>query len=149
MSSVRSLSAGACLAAALFASSTAASDEQKIIRLEQDVRKLERIAQDQARQIEDLRRQLGNASAPSTHGDAPAADTAAKWLTLANWERVRSGVSELDVIGALGPPTQLRTGNDNARVLLYALEIGTSGFLSGSVTLKDRKVVEVQRPELR
>jgi hypothetical protein len=149
MSSVRSLLfVSACLAAAL-ASSAEASEEQKIIRLEQDVRELERIVQDQARQIEDLRRQLGNPGVPSVHSKAPVAAATAKWLTTANWQRIRSGMSELDVIDALGPPTQVRAGEDDSRVLLYAMEIGASGFLGGSVALKDRKVVEVQRPTLR
>jgi hypothetical protein len=35
------------------------------------------------------------------------------------------------------------------RVLLYALEIGSSGFLGGSVTLRDQVVVAIQKPVLR
>ena len=35
------------------------------------------------------------------------------------------------------------------RLLLYAMEIGSSGFLDGSVTLRDRMVVDVQKPVLR
>jgi len=34
-------------------------------------------------------------------------------------------------------------------VLLYALEIGSSGFLGGSVTLRDRTVAEVRPPTLQ
>jgi hypothetical protein len=57
-------------------------------------------------------------------------------------------MTELEVIGLLGPPTSMRAQSDE-RVLLYALEIGTSGFLGGSVTLRDRSVTEVQKPVLR
>jgi hypothetical protein len=57
-------------------------------------------------------------------------------------------MSELEVIGLLGPPTSMRT-TDSGRVLLYAMEIGASGFLSGRVTLRDRVVQEVQSPVLR
>jgi hypothetical protein len=35
------------------------------------------------------------------------------------------------------------------RVLFYAMEIGASGFLAGSVTLRDRSVASVQRPTLQ
>jgi hypothetical protein len=36
-----------------------------------------------------------------------------------------------------------------ARVLRYALEIGSSGFLGGSITLRERKVAEVRQPTLQ
>ena len=56
--------------------------------------------------------------------------------------------SELDVVGTLGPPTTMRVAG-GTRVLLYALEIGTSGFLGGSVILRDRAVTEVHAPTLQ
>jgi hypothetical protein len=57
-------------------------------------------------------------------------------------------MSEIEVIGMLGPPTSMRT-QGNERVLLYAMEIGSSGFLGGSVTLRDRAVSEVRPPILQ
>jgi hypothetical protein len=57
-------------------------------------------------------------------------------------------MSELEVITLLGPPTSLRE-QDGDRVLLYALEIGASGFLGGSVKLRDRAVTEVREPVLQ
>jgi hypothetical protein len=57
-------------------------------------------------------------------------------------------MSELEVISLLGPPTSMRT-TDGQRVLLYAMEIGASGFLSGRVNMRDRVVLEVQSPVLR
>ncbi len=57
-------------------------------------------------------------------------------------------MSELEVITVLGAPTSMRAeGTD--RVLLYAMEVGMSGFLAGSVTLRERVVAEVQTPMLR
>lgn len=57
MRTVDCLSSGLCVALLVGALATAAvADDQRIIRLEQDVRKLERIVQDQARQIEALQR---------------------------------------------------------------------------------------------
>jgi hypothetical protein len=38
---------------------------------------------------------------------------------------------------------------EGARVLLYAMEVGASGFLGGSVTLRERAVVEVRQPVLQ
>ena len=57
-------------------------------------------------------------------------------------------MNELEVIGLLGPPSSMRTECE-ARVLLYALEIGSSGFLVGSVVLHDRAVAEVRPPTLQ
>jgi hypothetical protein len=150
MLTARSSCFGVYMALALLVSSPATADEQKIIRLEQDVRKLERIVQEQARQIDDLRRQLDRPGFPSTSSEAPpVAAPSSKWLVARNWERIRAGMSELDVLDLLGPPNQIRPGNNGSQVLLYATEIGTSGFLGGNVTVKDGKVVEAQRPTLR
>jgi hypothetical protein len=57
-------------------------------------------------------------------------------------------MSELEVISSLGPPTSMRE-EGGARVLLYAMEIGVSGFLGGSVKLRERAVVEVAQPTLQ
>lgn len=151
MSNVRSLCHVVCAVLPLLSFTAAsATDEQKIIRLEQDVRKLERIVQDQARQIEDLRRQLGNPSAPSLPNDTRHnAEPSTKWLDAASWERIRRGMSELEVLRVLGPPTQTRPGDAGGYVLLYAMAIGNSGFLAGNVTIEDRKVVDVEPPTLR
>jgi hypothetical protein len=57
-------------------------------------------------------------------------------------------MSELEVINILGPPTSLRQEGD-ARVLLYALEIGTANFLGGSVEFRDRAVTAINKPVLK
>src|SRR5262245_60691585 len=122
------------------ASSANAVDESRFIKLEQDVRNLERIVQDLSRELDEVRRDSGRPRAPSSRpgATAPADGNPAPWLTAANWNQVRPGMSELEVISVLGPPTSMRAEND-ARVLLYAMEIGSSGFLSGSVKLSDRR----------
>ncbi|HJY42319.1 MAG TPA: hypothetical protein VJ303_13810, partial [Steroidobacteraceae bacterium] len=64
------------------------------------------------------------------------------------WERIRAGMSELEVIGVLGAPTSMRQDGDT-RVLLYAMEIGASGFLGGSVEFRDRAVTAINKPVLK
>ena len=39
--------------------------------------------------------------------------------------------------------------SSDARILLYAMEIGATGFLSGSVTFRDREVAAVEMPVLK
>jgi hypothetical protein len=139
------------LAVLLLCAPTAAlTDDLQTSRLEQDVRDLQRRVQALSRQVDELRAQLTRSSArprppPSTSAPAASSD---EWLDASKWQRVRPGMSELEVVSALGPPTSMRA-EKNERVLLYALEIGSSGFLGGSVRLRDRLVVEVQAPTLQ
>jgi len=126
-----------------------AADEQRLSFLEQEVRNLQRQVQTLSRQIDELRTRPDRPVAASSPlaGQTPPADSE-QWLDAKRWRQLRNGMSELEVIGALGPPTSMRTEGD-ARVLLYAREIGASGFLGGSITLRDRVVVEVRQPTLQ
>lgn len=129
----------------------AAADDYKVIKLEQDVRRLEQQVRDLSREISDLRRQSG-APPISTQRDQekPAPSTAPLWLQLNNWQRLRVGMSELEVVEALGAPTSARPSADGAgRTLFYALEIDSGSFLGGSVELRDRRVVEINTPVLK
>lgn len=126
----------------------AAADDFRVIKLEQDLHNLENQVQDLARQVADLKSQLTlSASQPrsSVRGTAPAAET---WLVANNWGRVRPGMSEAEVIGILGVPTTARS-EEGARVLYYAMEIGRSGLLGGRVSLRNGRVMEVNRPQLQ
>lgn len=129
----------------------AAADDYKVIKLEQDVRRLEQQVRDLSREVADLRRQTG-APPLSTPRDQeqPAPASSQPWLQAKNWQRLRVGMSELEVIAALGPPTSTRLSADGTgRVLFYALEIDTGSFLGGSVELRDRRVVEINTPVLK
>ena len=126
-----------------------AADDLKILQLEQDVRDLQRQVQAQSQQINELRSQLVARPAvqPRLPSSSPVVTSGATWLEASRWQHIRAGMSELEVIGLLGPPTTMRS-KDSERVLMYALEIGPSQFLSGSVTLRDRVVLAVQAPVL-
>jgi hypothetical protein len=129
-----------------------AQDNYKVIKLEQDMRNLERQVQELSRQLSDAQRQiaqLGGRPVARTDRSAPAAvDTSTPWLDVENWDRLRQGMTELQVIELLGRPTSMRAEGD-ARTLFYAMEIGSNGFLSGTVRLESRKVADVQKPTLR
>jgi outer membrane murein-binding lipoprotein Lpp len=127
-----------------------AANDLKVSQLEQDVRDLQRQVRAQSQQIEALRAQLLQPADRPVTSTSPTIATPGPvtWLEASRWQQLQAGMSELQVISSLGPPTSMREkGGD--RVLMYALEIGSSGFLSGSVTLHDRVVVDVQKPALR
>ncbi|MEO8061236.1 MAG: hypothetical protein ABI821_00670 [Pseudomonadota bacterium] len=126
-----------------------AAEDPRLSFLEQEVRNLNRQVQALSRQVDALRTQPRRISPESgARRAAAAADELPQWVSAAKWRGMRLGMSELEVIGALGPPTSMRE-EDGARVLLYALEIGATGFLGGSVTLRDRAVTEVRQPILQ
>jgi hypothetical protein len=131
-----------------FLPAIAAAQDHRVSYLEQEVRNLQRQVQALSRQVEELgSRPARLENRVRSVGTEPAASSNA-WLDAGKWQRLRVGMSELEVIGSLGPPTSMRAEN-GARVLFYAMEIGDAGFLSGSVTFRDGLVVEVQRPELK
>jgi hypothetical protein len=134
---------------ALLPISASAADEQRISFLEQEVRNLQRQVQSLSRQIDELRTRPDRPDMPSSavSSAAPAAGPA-QWVDAKRWAQIRPGMAELEVIRSLGPPTSMRE-EGGARVLLYAVELGASGFLGGSVTLRDRAVVEVRQPTLQ
>ena len=136
-----------------------AQDSAQVARLEQEVRQLQREVVVLSQLVTQLRAQAdrpATVAAPALVSP-PAARTPpqlnvdagqARWLDAQRWRRLRTGMSELEVIGELGPATSMR-GDDSERVLFYALEIGASGFLAGSVTLRDRVVAEIETPHLK
>ena len=123
-------------------------DEFRLSDIEQSIRTLETTVKDQARQIAELQRQSGHTILPVTTQSAVSNDS--RWVSSSNWARIKPGMEELQVIEILGAPTQPRMGDDSkSRTLLYAMEIGRSGFLSGRVTLTDGKVSSIEIPSLK
>ena len=129
-------------------------DEFRVGDLEQKVRNLETASREQARQISELQQQVYGNRRPAASESKPASDVPnagdRRWLTLANWQQIKPGMSEAQVIELLGAPTQLRVAdNDSNRILLYAMEIGSSGFLAGKVVIATGRVTVVEFPALK
>lgn len=124
-------------------------DEFRLSDIEQNLRDLQTTVREQARQITELQRQSGSKSITSTSSNANSSAGDPRWLNSAGWNRLKPGMTELQVIELLGPPTQHRSADRSTQHLLYALEIGRSGFLSGRVVLTDGKVTTIERPSLK
>lgn len=128
----------------------ALGDDFKIIKLEQDVRTLERQVGELSRQLAALQRRGPPSDASAAIREQRAAQPADNplWYSRQNWDRVQPGMAELDVIRLLGKPTTVRGAGGNS-TLFYAVEIGTAAFLSGSVDLRERRVISVSQPVLK
>ena len=138
--------------AAMCAPSAARAQVDLQVRvLENEVMRLQRELDAQSRRIDDLERNARNPSVarPPVAAARPE-DSSPAWLVSGNWDRIRTGMKELDVIALLGRPTSVRTEqNGKVRALLYALELGPTAVLAGNVQMSDAGVVEINRPVLR
>ena len=126
-------------------------DDLRVRQLESEVQRLQQQVDAQARRIERLEQaaRLAPPALPATSA-IRAPDTSPVWLTTANWDRVKTGMSALEVIAILGRPTSTRNDDDGTlRVLFYAMELGPERYLSGNIRLDDAGVVEINRPVLK
>ncbi len=67
------------------------------------------------------------------------------WHRASNWTLIKSGMSEAQVVGILGPPVSVDSSIDK-RILLYAPDANSTSTLKGSVTLIDDRVVAMTPP---
>src|SRR5688500_5895833 len=134
-----------CLFVLLGSSSALAADSNRIIALEQDVRNLERLVASLEREVRGLRQQRSSGLPGLNESNDQQGPSSDAWVDAAKWRKIRLGVSELEVIEILGRPTSMRVEGD-ARILLYAMEIGATGFLSSIVKLRDRAKEAVHMP---
>ena len=139
--------------AAIFAAPLShAQDDLRLRQLENEVMRLQRELDAQSSRIEGLERSLrtaGPSSAPIA-ATPRAADSSPAWLLTANWDRLRLGMKDLDVIALLGRPTSARAEPDSkAHTLFYALELGPNAVLAGNVRIGDTGVAEINRPTLK
>jgi hypothetical protein len=128
----------------------AAVDDYKVIKLEQDVRRLEQQVRELSRQLAELRREPADQIQTPANRTPAASASSPLWLQMKQWQALQVGMNELQVIETLGPPTSTRIAPDgDARILFYSLELAANSFLSGSVEMRDRRLVEIKIPELK
>lgn len=145
-----------CLASAALALYTATAlvaapiDEFRISELEQRIRDLETATREQARVLNQLLDQSSTKPLANLPATSAMRSEEQRWLSANQWQRVQPGMSELQVIELLGPPTQTRVSDDGrTRSLLYALEIGRSGFLTGKIDLQEHRATHIEIPQLK
>jgi len=143
----------------LFSLLSPAQDSMNYSRLELDVRQLQREVLILSQLVNQLRTRA-DLPAPAATQVLPAVPDAGRstsqeqdranprWVDAGRWRGLRTGMSELEVIEQLGPPTSTRAG-DAGVVLLYALELGSASFLAGSVRIQEHAVVAIETPVLK
>ena len=126
-----------------------AADDGRVTFLEQEVRELKRQVMALTRRLDDATTRPERLAAPERKPSPSAiSGSSTAWVDADKWRKLRPGMTELEVVGLLGPPTSMReVGGEH--VLFYALEIGAAAFLGGSVKFRDRAVTEIQQPVLQ
>jgi hypothetical protein len=128
---------------------TRAADDGRVMYLESEVRELKRQVMALTRRVDDATTRPDRLTGTGdSRADSGAAATSTSWVDATKWRKLKTGMSELEVVALLGPPTSMREV-DGARVLFYAMELGASGFLGGSVRFRERAVSEIQVPVLQ
>jgi len=128
-------------------------DDLRVRQLENEVNRLQREIEAQSRRIDELERSArdGAVAPRMPAASAPREDSSPAWLVSTNWDRVRPGMKEIDVIALLGRPTSVRTDatDSNKHSLFYAMELGPNAVLSGNVQLGTSGVTAINKPVLR
>jgi hypothetical protein len=143
------------LALVLAAMPALPQDALRVRQLEGDVQRLERDIQAQARRIDQLEQSVRSAStAPALTSPSllrqGTGEGSPAWLVSTNWDRVKPGMKDIEVIALLGRPTTVRKEDDGkTHVLLYALELGPNVVLAGNVELNESGVAQISKPTLR
>lgn len=128
-------------------------DDLRVRQLENDVMRLQRTVEDQARRIQWLE-QAARLASPSLvlpqPGPSLSQDSSPAWLVAASWDRIKTGMTPQQVMAVLGRPTSTRNAEDGKlRLMYYAMELGQDTYLSGTIRLDDTGVVEINRPALK
>ena len=135
--------------------SAQAQDELRVRQLENEVSRLQRELDAQSRRIDELERNIRGASANSLSPAAPDVirrdtESSPAWLLTTNWDRIKPGMKDVDVIALLGRPTAVRPDPDGkGHALMYALELGPNAVLAGNVRFDESGVAQVTKPTLR
>ena len=117
-----------------------AEDSARIRQLEDDVKILKQSIVKQGNRIDTLERSLSNynKNLPTER------DTIGGWHNLTNWQRIKHGMSERQVISILGQSTSF-TGLLPIRTIYYRGKVNGS-FVTGNIVLDDGRVMAVSIP---
>jgi hypothetical protein len=120
--------------------------DPRVDKLTVQTEELKRTVADQDKRIAELEKtvkMLQAAAAPPA--PAPIPSSAPAWKAPSSWNQIKAGMSEAQVVGILGPPTNVQSVTDS-RTLFYQPGPTSTSTLNGSVTLQDDRVTATSPP---
>jgi hypothetical protein len=141
------LLAGATAGIALLMGGTAMAQtrDPRIDELTRETAQLKRRIADQDGRIAELEKAVKSLQSAAAPMPAPIPSETPAWHRASNWTQIKSGMSESQVVGILGPPTSVDSSIDK-RILLYAPDASSTSPLKGSVTLIGDRVTAMTPP---
>ena len=107
---------------------------------------LRRTISDQERRIAELEKTVKALQAELLPPPRRIPSTTPAWHQPVSWGRLKTGMSEAQVVELLGPPTRVLSVEDR-RTLYYQPDVKSTSPLHGTVTLLDDRVIAVEPPE--
>lgn len=134
-----------CISLAVPLTVLAQSRDPRIDELKKDTAQLKSTIADQERRIAELEKTVKALMSAAAPLPKPIPSPTPPWQVASNWNQIRKGMSEAQVVGILGPPTRVDTAID-VRTLLYQPDSHSTITLNGSVTLTDDRVTALSPP---
>ncbi len=110
--------------------------DPRVDKLTTETAELKRTVADQDRRIADLERMVKMLQSTVAPLPAPIPSPTPAWTQASNWNRIKPGMSQAQVVEILGPPTREQSAID-MRTLYYEAGPHSTLTLTGSVSLTD------------
>jgi hypothetical protein len=119
--------------------------DPRVDELTKETALLKRRIADQDERIAQLEKAVKALQSAATPMPTPIPSETPPWHRASNWTLIKSGMSESQVVGILGPPTSVDASIDK-RILLYSPDANSTSTLKGSVTLIGDRVTAMVPP---
>ena len=123
----------------------AQSRDPRVDELTKETAQLKRRIADQEGRIAELEKAVKFLQSAAAPMPTPIPAETPPWHRASNWTLIKSGMSESQVVGILGPPTSVDSSIDK-RTLLYNPDATSTSTLKGSVTLIGDRVTAMTPP---
>jgi hypothetical protein len=123
----------------------AQTHDPRVDALTMEMTKLKSTIADQEQRITALEKTVKALQAPAAPAPQPIPAPTPPWQVASNWNLIKKGMSEAQVVEILGPSTTTEAVND-MRTLYYKPDPRSTTTLTGSVTLMDDRVTATMPP---
>jgi hypothetical protein len=119
--------------------------DPRVDELTKETEQLKRKIADQDGRITELEKAMKSLRAAAAPLPASIPTESPPWHRASNWTLIKTGMSEAQVVGILGPATSVDSSMDR-RTLDYTPDASSTSTLKGSVTLIDDRVTAMTPP---
>jgi hypothetical protein len=119
--------------------------DPQIDELKKETAQLKTVVADQERRIAELEKTVRALQAVATPVPTPLPTPVPAWRSASNWNQIKLGMSEAQVVEILGPPSRVEASID-VRTLIYLPDSHSTSTLSGKVTLTDDRLTAAVPP---